>query len=44
MVERTERDGMTWYECEQCGMLFEDENEAKEHERTCDAEEPDYLQ
>lgn len=44
MVEQTERDGRTWYECERCGMLFEDRNEAEEHERTCDAEEPDYLQ
>lgn len=43
MVKPTERDGMTWYECERCGLLFEDEREAEEHERNCDAEEPDYL-
>lgn len=44
MVKPTERDGMTWYECERCGLLFEDETEANEHERTCDAEDPSYLQ
>ena len=44
MVKPTERDGATWYECERCGMVFEDETEAKQHERACDAEDPTYLQ
>ena len=44
MVKPTERDGLTWYECERCGLLLEDEQEAEEHEATCDASEPDYLQ
>ncbi len=44
MVEPTERDGMTWYECEECGLLLEDQEEARRHERNCDAEEPSYLQ
>lgn len=35
---------MTWYECERCGMVFEDKVEAEQHEQHCDAEEPDYLQ
>lgn len=43
MVRATERDGMTWYECEECGILLEDETEAEQHEDICDAEEPDYL-
>ena len=40
----TERDGMTWYQCEECGLLFDDETEASQHEAGCDAEEPSYLQ
>ena len=44
MVVRTERDDMTWYECERCGLLLDDPTDAREHERTCDAEEPTYLQ
>lgn len=44
MVEATERDGLTWYRCTECEMLFEDRTEAIQHERNCDAEEPEYLQ
>lgn len=44
MVEPTEKDGLTWYECERCGLLLEDQEEATQHERSCDAEEPSYLQ
>ncbi|WP_256360026.1 MULTISPECIES: DUF7128 family protein [Haloprofundus] len=44
MVATTERDEMTWYECEMCGFLFENETDAKQHESSCDAEEPSYLQ
>jgi len=43
MVEETERDGMTWYKCEGCGMLFDDVEEANQHEQHCDHEEPTYL-
>lgn len=44
MVEPTEKDGMTWYECEHCGLLLDDREEAAQHEQSCDAEEPSYLQ
>ncbi|WP_255595036.1 DUF7128 family protein [Haloprofundus salilacus] len=44
MVATTERDDMTWYECEECGLLFENEADAKQHEGNCDAEDPSYLQ
>lgn len=44
MVEQTERDGTTWYECEECGMLFDSQDDAGSHERTCDAEDPSYIQ
>ena len=44
MVSTTERDGTTWYECERCGMLFDDRGDADRHETSCDAEEPSYIQ
>lgn len=44
MVTTTQRDQMTWYQCEECGLLFDDEQDANQHEATCDAEEPSYLQ
>ena len=44
MVEETVKDGRTWYVCEMCGMMFEDREEASQHERNCDAEDPSYLQ
>jgi uncharacterized C2H2 Zn-finger protein len=44
MVATTERDEMTWYECEVCGLLFDDRADASQHEATCDDEEPSYLQ
>ena len=44
MVKPTEQDGLTWYECERCGLLLEDRDEARQHEDGCDAEEPSYLQ
>jgi len=44
MVVKTERDDMTWYECEGCGMLFDDEADAKQHEENCDQEDPTYIQ
>ncbi|MFB6251012.1 MAG: hypothetical protein ABEI27_04900 [Halobellus sp.] len=44
MVTTVERDGHTWYECEECGLLLEDEVEAKTHEENCSAEDPSYLQ
>jgi hypothetical protein len=44
MVAETERDDMTWYECEECGLMFEDRADAETHEETCDAEEPSYIQ
>jgi uncharacterized C2H2 Zn-finger protein len=44
MVATTERDGGTFFECEQCGMLFEVESEAEQHEDNCDESDPSYLQ
>jgi len=44
MVVTTERDGMTWYKCEECGLMFDDREDAEQHERNCDAEGPSYLQ
>jgi uncharacterized C2H2 Zn-finger protein len=44
MVTTTERDGEEFFECEGCGMLFEVEVEARQHEENCDAEDPDYIQ
>lgn len=44
MVSETERDEMTWYECEACGLLFDAKEDAKQHEANCDAEEPTYIQ
>lgn len=44
MVTTTQRDQMTWYQCEECGLLFDDERDANQHEAMCDAEGPSYLQ
>ena len=44
MVATTARDGATWYECEMCGLLFDDRDDAARHEENCDAEEPSYIQ
>ncbi|WP_281251543.1 DUF7128 family protein [Halorubrum vacuolatum] len=44
MVTSTKRDGMTWYACEVCELLFADREEAETHEGSCDGDGPDYLQ
>ena len=44
MVATTERDDATWYECEKCGLLFDNRDDALQHEESCTAEDPDYLQ
>lgn len=44
MVATTQRDGATWYECEKCGLLFDDESDAAAHEDHCDPDEPSYIQ
>lgn len=44
MVTTTVQDDMTWYECEECGLMFEAEEDAVQHEENCDAEEPSYIQ
>ncbi|MFP9193969.1 DUF7128 family protein [Natronosalvus vescus] len=44
MVVSTQRDDATWYECEECGLLFDLETDAEEHERHCDAAGPSYIQ
>ena len=43
MVAQTERDEMTWCECEKCGLMFDSQDDARQHEETCDAEEPSYI-
>jgi rubredoxin len=44
MVTTTQREEMTWYECEECGLLFDTQEEAQQHEQGCDAQDPSYLQ
>ncbi|WP_256547898.1 DUF7128 family protein [Halovivax gelatinilyticus] len=44
MVVETERDGTTWYECETCGLLFDEFQDARTHESNCDDDEPSYIQ
>lgn len=44
MVTQTERDDSTWYECEECGLLFDSQEDARQHEQNCDAEDPSYIQ
>ncbi|WP_255473066.1 hypothetical protein [Halorubrum sp. JWXQ-INN 858] len=44
MVTTTRRDDMTWFACEACGLLFDDRADAETHERSCEGDEPDYLQ
>lgn len=44
MVTQVERDEITWHTCETCGLMFNIEDEAKEHEKRCDAKEPSYIQ
>lgn len=44
MVVETERDDMIWFQCERCGLMFDNQDDAREHEQTCDAEEPSYIQ
>jgi len=44
MVAETERDDGTWYECETCGLVFKDREDAETHEEGCDAEDPSYIQ
>lgn len=45
MVVQTERDGTIWYECESCGLLFDDRSDAQAHEKRCDDDdsEPPYI-
>jgi rubredoxin len=44
MVSTTVRDDMTWYKCEECGLMFDDESDAEQHEANCDAEGASYIQ
>ncbi len=44
MVVRTEQDDMTWYKCESCGLMFDEEEDARQHEENCDSEDPSYIQ
>ena len=44
MVSETTHDEMTWYECDQCGLMFDAKEDARQHEQNCDAEEPSYIQ
>ncbi|WP_267195358.1 DUF7128 family protein [Halegenticoccus tardaugens] len=44
MVTATQREEGTWYECEKCGLLFDDREDAAQHEENCDTDSPSYLQ
>ena len=44
MVGQTEREGMTWYVCETCGLMFDDPDDAQAHEANCDTDSPAYIQ
>ncbi|WP_256867875.1 DUF7128 family protein [Halorientalis salina] len=44
MVVQTQRDEATWFKCEECGLMFDDQDDARKHEDNCDAEEPSYIQ
>ena len=44
MVTETERDDMLWYQCDACGLMFDNAEDARQHESNCDAEEPSYIQ
>ncbi|SIR99618.1 DUF7128 family protein [Natronorubrum daqingense] len=44
MVAQSQRDDGIWWECEDCGLLFDDKSDASEHEKRCDASEPTYIQ
>ncbi|WP_283241358.1 hypothetical protein [Haloterrigena sp. H1] len=44
MVVQTERDDTTWYECETCGLLFDEKSAATDHEQMCNDSDPSYIQ
>ena len=45
MVTETEREDMTWYQCEECGLLFDSQEDASQHEDNCVSDDdPSYLQ
>lgn len=44
MVSQTERDDMTWYQCDHCGLMFDVEEDARQHEENCEGEGADYIQ
>jgi uncharacterized C2H2 Zn-finger protein len=44
MVDQVQRDGTDWYACEECGLMFDDPDDARTHEDGCTGEQPDYLQ
>jgi hypothetical protein len=43
MVSKTTQDNTTWYRCEQCGLMFESQDDARDHEQNCDGEDPSYI-
>ncbi|WP_302928748.1 DUF7128 family protein [Natronocalculus amylovorans] len=44
MVTQTKRDDGVWFQCEKCGLLLDDQIDAKRHEEACDAKDPTYFQ
>jgi hypothetical protein len=44
MVSETAKDDATWYACDVCGMMFDVKEDAREHEKNCDDEDPSYFQ
>lgn len=39
MVSKTTREEMTWYRCESCGLMFDAEADARQHEQDCESED-----
>lgn len=44
MVVEPMHKGRTWDECERCGLMLINKDNAHQHEDNCDSEEPDYYQ
>ncbi len=44
MVTQVERDDTTWHTCETCGLMFDNEIEAEQHEERCESSDADYIQ
>ena len=43
MVEQVERDGVDWFACEHCGLMFDHPEDARTHEDGCSGEGADSV-